>query len=44
MRELTARGIQFWSTQKTIMMPAAAGKPPAASGQPPATSGQPPAS
>jgi moderate conductance mechanosensitive channel len=31
-RELTARGIQFWSTQKTILMP------PAASHQPPAAS------
>jgi small conductance mechanosensitive channel len=35
-RELTSRGIQFWSTQKTIVMPAAAGKPPATSSQPPA--------
>jgi len=35
MRELTARGIQFWSTQKTLVMPAADGKSPATSGQPP---------
>jgi small conductance mechanosensitive channel len=33
-RELTARGIQFWSTQKTIVMPAGAG------GQPPAAGSQ----
>ena len=36
-RELTARGIQFWSTQKTIVMPAASGQPRASSGQPPAS-------
>ncbi len=32
-RELTARGIQFWSTQKTILMPATSFQPPAASSQ-----------
>jgi small conductance mechanosensitive channel len=37
MGELTARGIQFWSTQKTLVMPAGAGKPPATGGQPPAS-------